>query len=722
MDGWLTSAGRMALTAAALASASGLAMPAMARQQQPVNPGEMLAGEQPAVQAPEAELALTGAPRIFYPADFAAVSPRSALDMVEQLPAFSIEGSGGRGNFNNQNRGLGQASGNVLLNGRRIVTKAGSITDELARIPAANVIRIELVEGSTLNIPGLSGRVANVIATSTDDMQVQFEWRPQLETDYAAARWLEGIVSVSGNFGDLGYTLALEGRPFRNGNGGFNLITYGDGRIEERTSVFDARGDDKRASLALRYTTSGGTLINLNAAYLHRRFRSGEDEFVVGPAGAPPLSDIFRQRNRGYDLELGGDIDFALGDGRLKLIVLDSSSTTRPRSQSVIDPGTGAPQTGSRFEQVNEKGERIGRAEYSWHMWDADWQFSAEAAFNRLDLVGDLFVLAPSGNFVPIPFPAGTGGVREDRYELSLSYGRPIAPDLTMQLIVSGEYSTISQTGSNALSRTFQRPKGSFNLSYRASPRLNLRWRVDRRVGQLNFNDFLASVNLADSNENAGNNRLRPEQSWGTELEAVRDLGRWGSLSLRVFGRRFEDYVTFIPLPGGREARGNIPWARAFGTELTGTLRLDPLGLAGARLDVNLSARDSRLRDPVTGDNIPIQFISPYTVDLAFRHDIPGTPFAYGASYRQSGNNPYYRVSEVGRDFNLRNNIQLFVEHKDVFGLTVQARLSNLLESETVLDRQVFTGPRGSGAPLNFAEYRVREIGKVVNLTVKGSF
>jgi hypothetical protein len=52
-----------------------------------------------------------------------------------RFPAFNIEITLGQG------RGLGQASGNVLLNGARIVTKSASIADDLARIPAGNVSR-----------------------------------------------------------------------------------------------------------------------------------------------------------------------------------------------------------------------------------------------------------------------------------------------------------------------------------------------------------------------------------------------------------------------------------------------------------------------------------------------------------------------------------------------------------------------------------------------------
>jgi len=661
---------------------------------------------------------------VYDPAFFAQYAPRSALDMLQQIPGFSIEGGGrgggGRGG-GNQGRGLGQASGNVLLNGQRIVTKSGSITDELARISADNVIRIELVEGTMLNIPGLSGRVANVIAKASDKIQTQFEWRPQLAAEYADARWLEGIVSVSGTIGRIGFTVAVEGRPNRNGNAGPNIITFGDGSYQERFSLTKSAGNDKRVSGTLRYQSPGGTIANLNASYLHRRFHGFEDETVVGPVGAPPLTDSFNQRNKGYDLEIGGDIDFALGPGRLKLIALDSSQELNPFSESVIDPATGDPALGSRFQLHSQSGERIGRGEYSWPMWGADWQLSFEAAFNKLDQQSELFLLDPSGDFVEVPFPFGTGGVREDRYESLLSYSRPLTGNLSMQLIAGGEYSNISVTGSNANSRTFVRPKGSLTLAWSPQGSLDVSIKLEKRVGQLNFGDFLAAVNLSNDNQNDANNELRPDQSWGFEIEAARDFGAWGSATLRTFLRRFEDYITFIPTPGGGEARGNVSSARVMGIELNGTLRLDPMGLKGAKVDISAVVRDSIYPDPVEGGNLPVQQAQPSDFDIDFRYDVPGSNWAFGAGYRYSGFNPYYRVAEYGLEHFFDHNPYVLIEHKNVFGLTVQARVNNLLDRPLVLDRYVYLGPRGS-SPLLFHEDRQRYVGRVVNIVVKGSF
>jgi outer membrane cobalamin receptor len=246
--------------------------------------------------------------------------------------------------------------------------------------------------------------------------------------------------------------------------------------------------------------------------------------------------------------------------------------------------------------------------------------------------------------------------------------------------------------------------------------------KLERAVGQLNFSDFLAAVNLNSNNQSGANNELRPDQSWAVEVEATSDFGAWGSATVRAFVRRFEDYITFIPRVGGGEARGNVDWARVMGLELTGTLRFDPLGLEGAKVDLSAVVRDSIYPDPVEeGGRLPVQLAQPHNLELDFRYDVPASDWAFGAGYRNSGFNRYYRVAEFGLDYVIDENPYVLVEHKDVLGLTVQARVNNLLEREAVLERQVFAGPRGS-SPLQFSENRRREVGRVVNLVVKGSF
>ena len=98
--------------------------------------------------------------RTYSPADFTQFAPRTALDMLTRVPGFSIREE-------NDERGLGEASGNVLINGQRLSGKSNDILTELSRIPAKNVERIEIVDAATLAVPGLRGQVANVFVRAT---------------------------------------------------------------------------------------------------------------------------------------------------------------------------------------------------------------------------------------------------------------------------------------------------------------------------------------------------------------------------------------------------------------------------------------------------------------------------------------------------------------------------------------------------------------------------
>ena len=63
----------------------------------------------------------------YYPEDFSQFVPRSALDLVKQVPGFNIDEGGG-------DRGFGQADTNVLINGRRVSGKSNGPTEALERL------------------------------------------------------------------------------------------------------------------------------------------------------------------------------------------------------------------------------------------------------------------------------------------------------------------------------------------------------------------------------------------------------------------------------------------------------------------------------------------------------------------------------------------------------------------------------------------------------------
>lgn len=655
----------------------------------------------------------------YTPADFARFAPRNALDMLRVVPGFSIRDA-------EVARGLGQASGNVLVNGQRLSSKSDDIFTQLSRIPAATVERIELVDAATLQIPGLSGQVANVIAR-TDSFSGQFRWEPQVRPHYAHPRWSGGEISVSGRKGPVQYNVSLVNNANRGAAGGPTVIRDGSGRVvERRHDVLTSDEDNPKLAARLVIDGPGSSVGNLNASiqkiWSHYDERSDRTRPQAdAPWGGPDRQRTITVRNDTWNWELGGDYEFALGPGRLKLIGLNRESH-EPYRQTVITTYADGSQTdGDRYAQVGDTAERIARAEYGWKMLGGEWQLAGEGAFNSLHNVAAVAVLQDDGTFAEEPFPGGTGGVKEDRYDTSLSYSRPLSKKVTLQLVGGAEWSTLRQTGEGGLTRRFFRPKGSLSLAWKPDPTFDLSLRLRRRVGQLSFYDFLARRFLDNGNANSGNAELVPQQDWTVEVEANKNLGRWGSTKLRLIGRQVEDYVTVVPVANGGESVGNVPRARVRILESNTTLQFEPLGWKGARLDIHLLYQHTRLKDPVTGRTITYSAITDKLLELDLRDDLPGTSWALGGSLSYSHNTLGYRVGEYGRDYEGPVFVGLYVENKDVMGLTVRFTADNLLNARRRWDRVVFAGPRNA-APILFTETRNQLIGPLFTLSVKGSF
>ncbi|MET1110428.1 MAG: TonB-dependent receptor plug domain-containing protein [Allosphingosinicella sp.] len=660
---------------------------------------------------PAPPAAVEGA-RTFLPADFTRFAPRNALDMLRNVPGFTIREA-------TQERGLGAATGNVLINGQRISGKSNDVLTELGRIPASNVTRIEIVDAATLSLPGLSGQIANVFVKA-DAMSGQFAWRPEFRQRNTRPLLTRGEVSVSGKLGRFDYNVGLQNNSFRSGASGRTLVYAADrSPIERRFDHWTGSGEDVRASARVTWDGPGDSVANLNASLRGFFYDYRELGTRIGPGLVDRVRHVTNDEDE-WIWEVGGDYELGLAGGRLKLIGL-ARSDHDPFEQGVrTEYADGRPDTGSRFLNVADTQERIARAEYRWKWGKADWQISVEGAFNSLDNVTEFLALEPDGSFTEIELPGGTATVKEDRYEMMASYGRPLSSKLTVQLAAGGEYSNLRQIGAGGLARTFWRPKGLVSAAWKAAPRLDVSFKLQRRVGQLNFADFLATVNLTDDRENAGNVELVPTQSWEADLEATRNLGRYGTTTLRLYGRRYDDIVDTIPIGLTGESRGNIDRATSFGAEWKTTFNFDPMGWKGAKLDLRAQAQKTRVKDPLTGENRPISGNLLHFIDLTLRHDIPGSDWAWGGNINYALYAKDYRLTEVGRLWEGPVWSSAYVENKDVMGLTVRATISNIFAATSMWDRIVYIGRRTG--PIQQIEHRDRLIGPIFSFQVRGKF
>lgn len=667
-----------------------------------------------AAPAPVAKV-VTPEKRVYTLADFARFAPKTAYDMLKQVPGFNIQ------SVDTTTRGLGQASENVLINGQRVANKTGAV-DQLQRTPATSVERIEIVDAASLGIAGLSGQVANVILKETKKASGQFEYDANARAHYTKPELLGGSLSLSGKEGPVDYTLSVKNNYGRGGIGG-PIWIYDANHVltETRNEVYHSEYEEANMQAKFVLHGPGSSIGNLILGYTpYWKPQHLSDTRIEANGELRSRTDV--QQMNGYMGDINGDYEFAFGPGRLKLIGYRHWEHQPLITTDILKfVTTGADSDGSRFSRDTHSGETVTRAEYSWKTGRNDWQVSLERAYNSFDQVGRLFQLDPDNIFEEVPFPQGSGKVREIRYEGLATLSRPLSPKLDLQVAAGAEVSNLDRTTDDEPARKFFRPKGSITLGWHPDKTWDISFKVRRRVGQISFLDFLDQPQLSVGRNNAGNPQLVPPQSWEFETDFAKDLGRWGKTSLALHYYDVEDIVDFIPIDNNEQGVGNLPHADRLGFQSTSTILFDPIGWTGAKLDATFAAEWTSVRDPLTQRLRPISGVEDRWGSLQVRDDIPHTPFAWSAYVQYQHYISNYYLTEIDQTLDIPWIAGFYVEDKDVHGMTVRFTVDNVFNGRHLEYRTVWQGYRNS-TPIAFIEHHNELVGPLFTLSVKGNF
>ena len=267
--------------------------------------------------------------------------------------------------------------------------------------------------------------------------------------------------------------------------------------------------------------------------------------------------------------------------------------------------------------------------------------------------------------------------------------------------------------------REFTRPKGFASLSWQTDPSLKLTARLEREVGQLNFGDFISSVNLNAENGDAGNAEIVPQQAWTLSLQAEKDFKAWGAATMKVYYSDIEDIVDRVPIGAG-DGPGNLDSAWEIGITLDGTLKLTRLGIPGGELQAYAEWYDSEVTDPLTGETRRINDTQEYYYNIEFRQDVPGTDWTWGGLYENNGPYDYWQLGEHGRERHPPGYSYIFVEHKNVRGMTAMLAVGNLLNQADSFRREIYETNRLG--PVARIEDRTRRFGPIAVFELRGTF
>ena len=284
--------------------------------------------------APAPVATVTAGKRVYTAADFARFAPKTAYDMLAQVPSFSIRSA-------DQERGLGQASENVLINGQRVANKSGGAVDQAQRTSATNVDRIEVLDAASLGIAGLSGQVANIILKSTaKGGSGQYEWYVNWRSHFAEPEFLGGSISYSNKVGPVDYTISVKNGSGRGALGGpVRLYDRNHVLIETRTESTHSEYEQISSQLKLGIDGPGSSIGNLTLGYTPYTNPNQLKDTRILATGERRHRE-YSGSLAGYYADINGDYEFALGPGRLKLIGVGAmaSPAVRTRRHARLPP------------------------------------------------------------------------------------------------------------------------------------------------------------------------------------------------------------------------------------------------------------------------------------------------------------------------------------------------------------------------------------------------
>ncbi|MEZ5759154.1 MAG: TonB-dependent receptor [Emcibacteraceae bacterium] len=671
---------------------------------------------------------------------FIQYEPVTLLDMLQRVPGApeilnanrqQRGGGGGNGGAQNQGeRGFGSGGDQILIDGKRLAGKSNNINDTLGRISAENVQKIELIRGAASGLDVQSqGLVINIVLAEGASTSTTF-WKLTSETKQGHSPGLEALISHSGSAGRLDYTFSGE----RTSNNGFFTR---DERFYNPSDVFTS---DRLVDMAfhqrgwklnsnLTYNFEDNSVLRLNGLWSTQNQKNNEDRIRTGDV----LENILWYRDEDQKAwEVGGDYTRSLGFlGRLKALFVVNHRTEDQLYDRSKNRDT-SPFTYT-IENVHElKQEKIFRASLTNNITsNQTLEVGGEAAINSFDkrfnsetrdLATDPFEVEAQDNVE----------ISENRYEVFANHTYNISSTIVLQSTLTTEFSKIVADNifpDNSISRrdtSFTYFKPRVNLRYDLTSQDQLRGTVEKKVSQLDFNNFVTRYDQRAEKYQFGNTNIRPEQLW--EFLAAyehRFNNDGGSIQFEGFYRHYKDKITlvdfteyldfahnaiereaFFSLPPDMALRdyivdsgsdfisksGNVDKATSYGVNVKGSLRLGLVGLPDAVFSGTYTYEKSNVVDPFTLEDRPFQRTSLHRWDLNYRHDMTDIGLSYGgrAVFESDAatNDIYYYWP-----FSPQASLSVFVEYNILKGIKLRAEAKQL------------TGKRGYSTQYNYIDH-----------------
>ena len=641
------------------------------------------------------------------PSFFAAFQPSNAMEMVGRVPGFSFEGG-------DDVRGFEGAAGNVLIDGQRPAAKSDNLENILRRLPASQVERVDLIRGSASGID-MQGKsvLVNIVRKSGGG----FRGLASVATNYVADDGRtapQSRLEASGGSNGRAWEIGLSSARFVDdgaGDGPRVRITPAGTPLIRSFVESEGDGFEVRLTGAFETPLAGGKL-RLSGLGSIEEFNYDEQNRSSLPRVSQEL-DQFGDDDK--EIELGARYSRGFGPKTSVEVVLLQRNKDSHFGETFQAPGE------TTFFTLDAKsGESIVRNVLKYAARDGlSFEAGAEGAYNWQKSQTDYVE-----NGAPVRLPAANVKVEERRGEVFAKATWRPAPKWTLEAGLREEASKITSAGDIELGKTLYFTKPRLAVTWAATGSTQVRGRIEREVGQLDFDDFVADTSFnTGAGVQAGNPDLNPDQAWVGELTLEQRFWTKGALVLTYRHFELKDVIDSAPVRGPSgvfDAPANIGGGTKDEFAFNATVPLEKVGWKGAELRGQATWRESKVTDPTTGRGREISGLRPLSWEVHLTHDLPQYKINWGVDLFGGWRQTYYRVDQI-TDRKLKPYVEIFAEWKPRPDLSIRTELSNVTERGFRNTRNVYAGPRDVAA-LKFVDDRDIQFGRMLYVRVRKTF
>lgn len=655
------------------------------------------------------------------PGFFAQYAPRTALDVVQRIPGFTLDL--GANNNGADIRGFAGVAGNVVVNGQRPTTKSEPLDAYLSRIPASRVKRVEVGPGDIFGADYASkSQVANLILIEGGKGGLSGNVAASAERHYTGKITPTASGALSLTRGPSTFNVAGDTAWIDETEEGADVVTDPEtGQlIEFRRKVNVTNNYSPFISAGWSLDEGPTHSANLNFRYHFDRFHLFQTAHVF-PVGETEHDDTLVEHYPTRSYEIGGDVTQPLAGGAVKLVGL----VTRQRRHTLdeLDTGNlGHTEVVGGFQQLSDsqRNETLGRLTWSNpKLLGFQFETGAEVAWNTLDFNLNLFNFDQNDVKTRVDLPLDNARVTELRGEFWINGSRSLTRTLRMDIGLNYETSHLKVSGDATADRQLSFPKPSITLDWEPGGGWHSQVILRRTVAQLDFFDFISVADLASSEVSGGNANLQPQRDWEGRFSVEHPLFKQGKARLELGYNLISLLQDRILTPEGFDAPGNIGTGRQAYADLTLDAPLDRYW-KGLRVKLHGNIQRTRVQDPISGDPRAFSgFFPTWEWDADIRRDLGR--LSYGFTAGDNARTTIFNTNLLDTRWNGGVFASAFVEYRPRPSQTLRVDfndISNVGGGRNLLE---FFPDRTVGQP-SVLDHRFRNSHVRIALTFKQSF